>query len=176
MQITIIGKSGYTISDRLKSIVESKTAKFDKYFDDTASVKVVCKEESNKKFTMELTFSFNGQIVRSEVTSDNMYHNIDIALPKIEGQIRKYKTRLEKKVKKDAFADAGLYEQNIEEIMPKVVKQKLYELLRISVNDAIAEMELLDNNFYLFINNKTERVNLVYKRKDGDVGQIELEY
>jgi len=174
MQITIVGK-GYNVGEKLKSVIEQKTAKFDKYFDESASVKVVCKEEGNN-FTMEMTFSFSGQIIRAEVTSDNMYHNIDLALPKIEGQIRKYKTRLDKKLKKDAFSDDRIYEQAIKEEMPKVVKQKVYELMHLSVNDAISELELLDQNFYIFINNKTEKVNVIYRRKDGDIGQIELEY
>jgi putative sigma-54 modulation protein len=174
MQITVLGK-GYEVSERLRKIIEQKTAKFDKYFNDSVNVKVVCKEERNNKYTMEMTFSFEGQIVRSEVTSDNMYHNIDLALPKIEGQIRKYKSKLDKKVKQDAFAET-FYAQDEQDQIPKVVKQKMYELMHISVADAIAEMELLDNSFYVFINNKTEKVNVIYKRKDGDVGQIELEY
>lgn len=175
MQITILGK-GYNVSDKLKGVIEQKTNKFNKYFKEDAKVKVVCKEERNNKYTMELTFSFSGQLVRAEVTSDNMYHNIDLALPKIEGQIRKYKTKLDKKLRKDAFENTSLYNQIIEEEQPKLVKKKLYELLHLSVNDAITEMELIDNDFYIFINSKTEKVNVVYKRNDGDIGQIELEY
>lgn len=175
MKITILGK-GYTVSDRLKSVIEQKASKFEKYFDEDAIVKVVCKEERNNKYTMEMTFSFDKQIVRAEVTSDNMYHNIDMALPKIEGQIRKYKTKLDKKLKKDAFKEAMLYEQIVADELPKVVKKKLYELLKLNVSDAITQMELLDNNFYIFLNDSTDKVNVVYRRKDDDIGQIELEY
>lgn len=175
MKITIVGK-GYNVSDRLKNVIESKAEKFDKYFDDTAEIKVVCKEEHAKKYTMEMTIIFDSQIVRAEVTSDNMYHNIDLAMPKIERQVRKYKTKLAKKVKQGAFSQDALYSQEIKEEIPKVVKKKVYELMIMDVQDAIAEMELLDNNFYIFINNKTERVNVIYRRKDGDAGLIELEY
>ncbi len=175
MNITVIGK-GYNVSERLKNIIELKTAKFDRYFGEDASVKVVCKEEGSGNHTMEMTFSFNGKLVRAEVTSDNMYHNIDLALPKIEGQIRKYKTKLVKKLKSDAFDQVSLYEQRDKEEIPKIVKQKVYDLLHLSVNDAIAEMELLDNDFYIFINSKTDKVNVIYRRKDNDIGQIELRY
>lgn len=175
MQITILGK-GYSVSDRLKSIIEQKVSKFDRYFGENVVVKVVCKEERANKYTMEMTFTFEGQMIRAEVTSDNMYHNVDLALPKIEGQIRKYKAKLDKKLRKDAFAEASLYEQAVMEEMPKVVKQKSYELIHMTVTDAIAEMEMIDNNFYIFINSKTNKVNVIYRRKDGDIGQIELEY
>ena len=121
MQIAIIGK-GYGVSDRLKKIIEQKTSKFDRYFDENVTVKVVCKEEG-EKHTMEMTFNVNGQMIRAEVTSDNMYHNVDLALPKIEGQIRKYKTKLSKKLKHDAFSETSLYEHR-ESAVPKVVKQK----------------------------------------------------
>lgn len=176
MKITILGKS-YKVSDRLREVIEQKVEKFDKYFNDDVKIKVVCKEERNKKFTMELTFKFAGRMIRSEVTSDNMYSNIDLALPKIEGQIRKYKTKLQKKLKQDAYEQAHLYDNFKVVKEAQIVKNKSLNLLSISVNDAIVEMDMIDNDFYLFVNDKTGKVNVVYKRKNDDnYGLIELEY
>ncbi len=175
MEIKIIGKN-YTVSDKLKGLIETKTSKFERYFHEDVRVVVLCKEVHNNRYTMEVTFKVEGQIIRAEVTSSNMYKNIDKALPKIEGQLRKYKTKLEKKIKQDAFNHEMLYKKASEVVTQKIVKQKEYELLHLSVDDAIIEMDLIDHGFYIFLNIKTNKVNVVYRRKDNDIGQIELEY
>ena len=117
--------------------------------------------------------------MRSEVTSDNMYDNIDIVLPKIERQIVKYRKRFDNKLRKEAF-EAPIYEKNEEidnkTVSGKLVKEKKFEIAMTTVSNAIEEMELLDHNFYVFMNEETEKVCVVYKRNDGNYGLILPEY
>jgi putative sigma-54 modulation protein len=177
MKIEILGKK-YNVSDRLSEIITKKLNKFERYFDESTKATVICKQENKGKYTMELTIKFSdGHIMRSEITSDNMYSNIDLILPKIEGQIRKYKTRLNSKIKNNAFQDNFIYgSDEKEDEKLEVVKTKKFDLMSISVDDAIAELDLVGNDFYVFFNKDAQRVNILYKRKDGELGLIDLNY
>ena len=114
--------------------------------------------------------------MRAEVVSDNMYDNIDIILPKLERQVRKYRTKLGKKVKESAFDMEALYGDSEPTRELAVARIKETEVRKMSVKDAIAEMELLDHSFYVFINEANGLVNIVYKRAAGDVGLLDLIY
>ena len=108
MRIELIARN-YKVSDRLEEIINKKMEKFARYFEDDAVAKITMREVKNK-YAMEITIFFGGDnMVRSEVISDNMYNNIDLALPKIEGQIRKYRTKLGKKIRQAALDEASLY-------------------------------------------------------------------
>ena len=86
MRIELISK-GYNEGNRLVSVIEKKLSKFDKYFADEATAKIKLSTVGKDKYTMEVTIAFGGQLVRSEITSGNMYDNIDLVLPKLEKQI-----------------------------------------------------------------------------------------
>ena len=173
MRIEIVSKN-YNVSDHIKEIVDGKMEKFARYFDDDALAKIMMKQIGKEKYVMEITIFFGGNMVRSEVTSDNMYKNIDIALPKIEGQIRKYHTKLGK-MRKVALESASLYTLP-QETKNELVKTKSFELKKISVEEAIAEMELVDHDFFAFLNEKNGMVNVVYRRTDGNVGLLDFVY
>lgn len=180
MRIEITSKN-YRSKDNLKELLEKKISKFDKYFKKEASAKVRLSISGNNKFTMEITISTDNMKVRSEVTSDNMFDNIDILLPKIERQIVKYRKRFENKLKKEAFEAPTIYEGNQEYAEKQsdtgtLVKEKKFEIAMTTVDAAIEEMELVDHNFYVFLNADTEKVSIVYKRNDGDYGLISPEY
>ena len=116
---------------------------------------------------------------RSEVSSDNMYNNIDLALPKLEKQIVKQGSKFKTKLKKDAFQTNELmFIDAVEETKsnPKLVKTKKFELDPLTVEDAEAYMEALDHNFYVFLNAETGNVNIIYKRNDKNYGLIEVTY
>jgi|AGTN01.1.fsa_nt_gi ribosomal subunit interface protein len=172
----------YKESARLTEVVEKKLSKLDKYFGEGAVAKVKLSAEKSG-FTMEITIYRPGvkTPLRSEVTTDNMYDNIDIILPRIEKQILKYRTRMVDR-KKDGRA---LPVVNVPgEVAPaeekasygKVVKVKNFAISIITVEEAIAELELLDHNFYVFVNAEDNKVSIVYKRDDGDYGLIVPEY
>ena len=110
MRIEIIAKN-YKLGEKLKEIIEKKLDKFSRYFEENATAKVILKQINQDKDAMEITINFGGgKIMRAEIVSDNMYDNIDLILPKLERQVRKYRTKLGKKVKESAFDMEALYE------------------------------------------------------------------
>lgn len=166
----------YEISEHLKKITEQKFAKLDKYFSDPASVKVSFKKQANS-LTTEAMLDYHGKFVRATATSDNFYDNLDEVLPKIEGQIRKYRTRFDKSNKVSAYKEANVFEKSAtyEKEKNSVIKQKKFKLEPMTVEEAIAEMDLLGHSFYVFLEAKTQSVQVIYKRNDGDLGLIEPE-
>lgn len=174
MRIEIISKN-YKESERLLNILEKKLAKLDKYFSDEADANVKLSITNGEKFTMEVTIRGAGKTIRSETTSDNMYDNIDILLPKLERQIAKNRNRYEKG-KRGGYIDAPVVDEPEVGQYGKVVKVKRFDISITTVDDAIAEMELLDHTFHIFVNADTNKVSVVYKRDDGDYGLITPEY
>lgn len=163
-----------TVSDRLKEVADRKFSKLDKYFEDGAEAKVLFKKESNT-LTVEVMLDYHGKLVRATCSGDNFYDDLDGVLPKLEGQIRKYRTRFDKNQKNSAFKesavfDNGRYEDNS---VGKVVKQKKFKLTPMTVGEAAEEMELLGHSFYVFLEAKSGTVQVVYRRNDGDLGLIE---
>lgn len=175
MKIEITSKD-YNVSDKLKDIIEKKVGKLDKYFNDDAVTKVNCKKEGNLN-KLELTVRSKGLFYRAEVSSDNMYENIDLALPKVEKQIIKYGDKFFTRLKKDSLNKSFLFFDEAP-VMPKreLVKKKTFELEPISVEDAKVFLDTIDNNFYVFLNRETGRVNILYKRLDDNLGLIEVVY
>lgn len=176
MKITYSSKN-YEISNRFKEIIEKKLNKFDKYFDKDAQVKVNCVEQ-NKICKLEITINASGTFFRSEVNSDNMYNNIDLALPKIEKQVVKNGQKFKSKLKKDAFLSKELLfldEMPIESYS-KVVKTKQFNIEPITIEDAEAQMESIGHNFYVFLNVVTGKVSVLYRRNDNNLGLIEVNY
>ncbi|MBQ7352197.1 MAG: ribosome-associated translation inhibitor RaiA [Clostridia bacterium] len=173
MEIKYVARN-YKISDKFKDIIEKKLSKIEKYFDKDVEVKVNCIEQ-NERCKLELTINSSGLYLRSEVESDNMYNNIDTALPKLEKQIvkntKKYKNKFAEKVSYDAFEfidEAPKMESG------KVVKTKTFDLDPISVEDAEAYMDAVGHNFYVFLNGETGEINVLYRRNDGNLGLIEV--
>ncbi len=173
MEIKYIAKN-YKISDKLKDIIEKKLSKLEKYFNKDVDVKVACIEQ-NEKHKLEITINSAGLFIRSEVTSDNMYNNIDLALPKLERQIVKNTKRYKNKFAEKPVVEAFEYIEEEPEVLPsKIVKNKSFELDPISVDDAQAYMEAVGHNFYVFLNGESGEINILYKRNDGNLGLIEV--
>ena len=130
MKIEILARGGYTIAPRLERILTEKLNRLDKYFDDEANVKVVCLKVA-KQEKLEITITCKGLLYRSEVSSDNMYDNIDYALPKLEKQIvRNNEKRKEKKAKgskQENFLPFEFLEEEPEEL-PSIYKKKTFDL------------------------------------------------
>ncbi len=176
MRIELISK-GYNEGNRLVSVIEKKLSKFDKFFSEEGTAKIKLSTVGKDKFAMEITIGFAGGIVRSEVTSDNMYDNIDLIVPKLERQIAKYRDRMISKQPKKALP-IKLEEEiaPVKEKAGKVVKVKNFDISIVTVDEAIAELELLDHDFYVFVNAENNKVSVVYKRHDGDYGLLTPEY
>lgn len=173
MKIEVLGKN-YEVSDKLKEITAQKLSKLDKYFDGEETKVKVCFKKQATSSTTEVMLDYTGKFVRATATGDNFYDTLDVVLPKLEGQIRKYRTRFDKHQKNVAFRQDAVF--NGEE--PKtgaIVKQKKFALKPMTVDQAIEEMELLGHNFYVFKEIKSNTVQVLYLRKDGDLGLIEPE-
>ena len=174
MRVDIYAKN-YEVGEKLKNITEQKLAKLDKYFkDDETAAKVSFKKQGNS-LTTEVMLDYNGKFVRATATSDNFYENIDVILPKLEGQIRKHRTKFDKHNKNAAFSDAAMFDLKNKEENSKVqvVKKKSFVLSPMTVKEAEEEMELLGHSFYVFLEAKSNSVQVLYKRNDGDLGLIE---
>ena len=163
------------VREKLKNITEQKLAKLDKYFkDDDTVAKVTFKKQGNN-MTTEIMLDYNGKLVRATNTSDNFYDNIDVILPKLEGQIRKHRTRFDKHNKNSAYVDDSMFDlkNKVEKEKQELVKTKSFKLTPMTVKEAEEEMELLGHSFYVFLEAKSNTVQVLYKRNDGDLGLIE---
>jgi len=173
MKINYVAKN-YKITDKFKDILEKKLAKFERYFTKNYDVKVSCTEQ-NKKSKLEITVNADGMFVRSEVWGDNMYNNIDTALPKLEKQILRGADRYNGKFKRETNKYEYIEELPVEKV-GQLVKTKRFELEPTTVEDAQSYMEALGHNFYIFLNAATGLVSVVYKRSDNNIGMIEITY
>ena len=170
MKIKINAKK-FTVDDRTREYIGKKLAKLDKFFptDTEATVSLFGKRGEER---VELTIQKNGTIFRAEVAENEYETALIKAIDRIERQIRKNRTRLEKKIHipKDTFVEAEPFEAE-DEI--KVTKTKKFEIVPMTVEEAILQMNLLSHEFYLFRNAESGMLNVVYKRKENDYGVIE---
>lgn len=179
MKTTIVGKN-MSVSPAVSERVLRKTNKMGRYLDLNTEMLIRLTREKNHRRTCEITVPFEGVMLRSEASSDdNLYISIDQALAKMERQIHKHRTKLSKRLKEDAFQSED-FEFNeelepMEENARKIVRNKTYPVRPMSVDDAIIQMELLGHSFFVFVNVDTDQTNVLYLRKDGDLGLLEPE-
>ena len=179
MKTTITGKN-MVVSPGVTERVMRKTGKMERYLDQNTEMIVRLTREKNDRRTCEITVPFEGVILRAEASSDdNLYLSIDQALAKLEKQIHKYRTKLGKRLREDAFQPVEYeYTEDIDEgeaQRPKIVRHKNFPVRPMSVDDAVLQMELLGHSFFVFINADSDRTNVLYRRKDGDLGLLEPE-
>lgn len=174
MKVNIIGRQ-MNVWDEMKESIEIKLKKLDKYFDDEASATVTLSSKHNRK-CLEITITASGIIFRSEVEEETFRNALDRAVYSIERQIRKNKTRLQRRLRQGAF-DNGIVETNedFEEETEFKVREKSFPLKPMSTEEAIMQMNLLEHEFFVFKNDKTGDVCVVYKRRDGAYGLINTE-
>ena len=175
---TIITGKNLTVTDGITERVMKKTAKMERYLNPETEMLVRVIREKNDRRTTEITVPFEGVLLRSEATNDdNLYVSIDQALAKLERQIHKHRTKLGKRLREDAFQNKDFeFTEQLDSDMDekrKIVRYKTYPVRPISVDDAILQMELLGHSFFVFVNVDTDRTNVLYLRKDGDLGVME---
>ena len=169
MKITVSGKQ-MTVRQSLKDLTEKKLAKFDRFFGDDAEAIVVFSCRHDLQY-MEITINYNGTIFRSEEGAESFQNAIDEAIESLERQIRKNKTRLEKRLRTGAFAPAADDVDEDEEGEFRI-RTKSFPIKPMSVEEAIMQMNLLDHQFFMFRDDATNEPCVVYRRKDGDYGLI----
>ena len=178
MKVTVIAKN-IELTPAIKDMVEKKISKLDKYFDPNVEAKATLSVQKNRQI-IEVTIPFNGVILRGEEGTEDLYKSIDLVEEKLERQIRKQKTKLSRRNSTGSlrYPDFNSIDTNEEEDEEdsKVVKTKSFDVKPMSSEEAILQMELLVHNFFVYQDWKTSKVNVVYKRKDGNYGLIEPEY
>lgn len=162
------------ITSAIQDYVETKLSRLDKYFknaDVDASVLIKVK---GKEQAIEVTIPYDKYTLRSEERRDDLYAAIDLVIDKLEGQIRKNKTKLKKQVKKsEEFFNFDYEIANEDDVDNRIVKRKTFEMKPMNEEEAILELELLGHDFYIYRDDKTNDINVLYKRKDGNYGIIE---
>jgi len=175
LKIVVRGKN-FEVTNALKEWVEKKLGKLEKYFDymEEAQVTLVVNRDRHRA---EVTIPLDGIVIRGEEETGDMYASIDMVIDKIERQIKKYKTKIDRKLKNESVKDLvqqrapGEYEDD----GPKVVRTKRFAVKPMPVDEAIMQMNLIGHSFFVFRNADTEEVNVVYLRNDGNYGLIEPE-
>lgn len=170
MKTTIVSRK-YEVTSDLKDRLEKKLGKLDKFFasEQNADTTVTFSEERGRH-RVEITIFCKGTIFRAETFEQDPVSAIDKAADVLERQIRKNKTKVERRIKGGDFAALGMMGE--EEESYKVTRTKKFAVKPMSVEEAILQMNLIGHEFFLFINDETGEVNLVYKRKADDYGII----
>ena len=157
------------LTENEKEMVQKKLSKLDKFFSDDTEAAVNFAQLKNERKKVEVTILFKDTFYRSEVDDADFISAIEKAVDVLEGQIRKNKTRLKKRLRDGAF---DKYSSPEPEITPTVVKTKRFNVGNMDACEAITEMELLMHKFFIFKNSENDKLSVVYKRNDGEYGII----
>lgn len=178
MKINVNGK-GMKVSPQLESRITEKLGKFNRIFGDDVVANVKVRPEKDQK-VIEVTLKIQNHFYRAETIADDGFTALDLAVEVLEGQIRKHKTRIEKKIHDYAYMKEYLKTEFTapEEEAPegKIIRRKSFDISPMDAEEAVLQMEMLGHSFLLYLDMETEKVCAVYKRKDGNYGLIEPNY
>ena len=176
MKIIMTGK-GLDLTDGIKTYVEDKLEKLNKYFTDNTTANVTCKTEKNDQI-IEVTIPVKGNVIRVKSATEDMYKSIDQAVDVLDRQIRKYRTKIRDNkihniMRKEAegnFSNINIDDEKDDEI--KIVKKKTFITKPMDPIEACMQSELIGHNFFMFLNSETGGICAVYKRGDGTFGLL----
>lgn len=176
MKITLRGKN-IEITEAIEEKVSEKLSKLDKYFivSENVEAKVLVRAYPYGQ-KIEVTIPTEYVLLRAEVVDQDLYNAIDLVIDKLEGQIRKYKTRLNRKSKDNKLAfNLASIEPLEDEEEDVLVKTKTITPKPMDMEEAIMQMELIGHSFFVYRDTETDAISIVYRRNDGDYGLIETE-
>ena len=164
-------------SEELKSYVEEKIYKVKKYFDSPVDANIVLKVEKFRHIA-DMTLSVDGNKIKAVDESDDMYSSIDQTMDKVEQQLRKLISRKREykpeNIKGENFLDGEIEEQEkLSDLEPRIIRTESVDVKPMDLNEAAMQLGLTKWNFLVFTNSKTKKINVIYKRKDGNLGLIE---
>ncbi len=166
--------SNLEVTEAIADYINKKISKLDKYFENpeefTASVLIKTNRNSE---IVEVTIPIRKVILRAEESSDDLYKSIDLVSEKLERQIRKNKTRLNRKTQEISFV-FPIMDEEVEEEKGSIIKRKQIDMKPMNEEEAILQMNLIGHDFFLFENADTNTPSVIYKRKDGNYGIIEF--
>ena len=179
MRVEVRGKNGFVVTDAIATYAEGKLDKVERYFKENLEAHVVCKTYKDHH-RVEVTIPTKFYTMRAEVSDDDMYAAIDLAIDKLESQIRKHKSRVTRSLqRKEGVSELFKGELDLEalerELVAAPLKKKNITLEPMSVEEAITAIELLGHDFYIFKNDENDKVSVLYLRNDNKYGLIETE-
>lgn len=173
MQLSVKGRN-LEITDALRQYAEEKLGRLRKYFEQIGTAAVVLSVEKHRQIA-EVTLRVRDLTIRAEESTADLYSSIDLVADKLERQILRYKERIlahtgrpAGRETREATPPAATAEEG-----PRVVKTKRFAMKPAEVDEAILQMDLLGHSFYVFRNARTDQVNVLYRRRDGNYGLIE---
>lgn len=169
MKIQITGRN-VTVPDDVVEYANEKFGKLDKYFHNIMDAQVIFSEQKTNR-VCEVTIHASGKIIRAENKGSEYKESIDIVAEKLERQIRRYKERFQTRKKEPTPEIEPIEEEDTE--TPKIVRVKEVAVKQMMYDEAIMQMELLSHDFFVFYNTENDRINILYKRNDGDYGVLE---
>lgn len=177
MEIVIHGDK-IKVTDAMSDYINKKMEKLNKYLKNNDEIRAnIIVRVRNSNQIVEITIPLKSFILRSEETKEDFYAAVDKAVDKLERQIRKNKTRLTTKKVKNIyefdFSDMNTEEDSTEN--NNILKRKKIEIKPMDEEEAILQMELLGHQFYVYKDSNSDKICVVYKRKDGNYGVIESE-
>lgn len=182
MKVIVRGKNKFEPSEAIKNYATDKLQKLNLYFKeaDELVANVLCKVYDGYQ-VVEVTIPTKHIILRAEVKDQSVYSAIDLVIDKLETQIKKHKSKIYSSIKRreglkgsyTANADFDLNKLQTEIKAVNLVKNKQVEMLPMTPEDAVMQMEMLGHDFYIFLNSTTQKASVVYRREDGDYGIID---
>jgi len=177
MILEVRGKNGFTVTEAIENYAHDKLSKLERYFRQELEAVVLCKTYKDHH-KVEVTIPTKFFTMRAEVGEEDMYAAIDLAVDKLDRQIRKNKTKINKSLRaKEGVADLFHEDFDIDalerELVGSPVRKKTIEPEEMTSEDAITAMEMLGHDFYIYRDADTKNVNVLYLREDGGYGVIE---
>jgi ribosome hibernation promoting factor len=173
MNIIINGRH-LDITPALKSYAEEKIRKFDRYLSNITEAIVTLSIEKKYRHKAEVLLKANGLMIQAEGVTGEIYSAIDEVVEKLDKQVKKYKEKLVsfRKGEGKAIFETQASPESLFEA-GKIIKRKRFDMKPMDPNEAAMQMELLDKDFFVFSNDTTGAINVIYRRKDGNYGLIE---
>lgn len=185
MDVVVSGRHT-TVSEKLRSQAVEKIGRLDRYLSGMERAEVHFWEEKNASVEnrefCEVTLEGHGHHIRCKVSARDGYTAIDLAVAKLERQLRKLKTKIDrrKRGREKPALDAVLVPDSLvsdeehPEAVYRIVKSKRFDLTAMDPQEAALQMDLLNHDFYVFTNDETSKSAVVYRREDGDIGLIDV--
>jgi putative sigma-54 modulation protein len=177
MQIMITARN-LEMTSPLRSYAEEKVTRLQRFVDQITSVHVILSIEKHRQIA-EVTLRVRDLTIRGEESSNNLYSAIDLVTDKIERQILRYKEKIVEHSGRGSAKSRPRDDGSLEEVepfseeIPRIVKTKRFAMKPLFPEEAVVQMGLLGHSFFVFRNARTQEVNVLYRRQDGDYGLIE---
>ena len=173
MQVTVIGRH-IEATDALKQYAQDKFSRLEKYLPKTVQAVITLSVVKKVHHIAEAVIKSNGVLIQASEETEEMYSAIDLLVEKIERRVRRYKEKLvDHKHQTNKTAALAPSPSSHEDRIPQIIKIKRFDLKPMLPEEAVMQMELLDKDFFIFSNAGSGHINVIYKRKDGNVGLIE---